>query len=345
MKKHTFEMGFFYTVLILSFVFLFFVFKPFITPLFLALVFASVFYPVHQKILSRLKGRRGISAILSTLLLLLIIIVPLVVVAMLMLSETINVYNNLSQNGFGAVGRFIDTVNTVIVKFLPQSFAFDLSTLDLSDSLRKIANSIVSNANTLFSSAFSLFLGTILFIISLFYFFKEGDVLMKKIIGWSPLPDSYDEIIVHKISSAFNSVIRGNIITALAQGFLAGVGFFVSGISAPILLGFVVVIASLIPSVGTAIIMIPAILYLFAIGSAWAGLFLLVWAVLVVGLIDNLLKPILMEKGISVHPFIILLSVLGGIAFFGPVGLIAGPVLIAISVALLGLYPLLSKEK
>ncbi len=344
MDRHNFEIGFFYTVIAIVFAFLFFVFKPFITPLFLALVFASVFYPVHTKILSMLGGRRGVSATMSTAMLVLIIVVPLTIVALLMLSESINVYNVLSQNNFGAVGRFVDSLNVIITNILPTSFAFDISTIDLGSSMQKVVGSLASNANTLFSSAFSLVLGIILFIISLFYFFKEGDKLVKKAIGWSPLADSYDEIIAHKISVAFNSVIRGNIITALAQGFLAGVGFFVAGIGAPILLGFVVVIASLIPSIGTAIVMIPAVLYLFATGSIWAGIFLLVWAVLVVGLIDNLLKPILMEKGISVHPFVILLSVLGGIAFFGPVGLIAGPVLIAVAAALIELRPMLSKK-
>jgi len=344
MKKHTFELGFFYALLIVVFALLFFVFKPFIVPLFLALVFATVFYPLQIWLTKICRDRKTLSALVSTILLVLIIVLPLIIILLLVTKEAIDVFATMSANGTNSLGKLLSSINLIIDKILPASVTFQISIHDVQVSLRGIGNVLAKNANTLFSSAFGIVLSAFIFIISLFYFFKEGEGLVKRVINWSPLSDTYDETIVHKISRAFNSVIRGNLITACIQGLLAGLGFFISGIGAPLLLGFAVVIASLIPSVGTAIIMIPTVLFLFATGSISAGIFLLVWAVLVVGLVDNLLKPILMEKGISVHPFLILLSVLGGIAFFGPIGLIAGPVLVAIASALLELYPLLRKK-
>jgi len=339
MKKHIFELGFFYLLTLVVFVFLFFILKPFLTPVFLAVVFASVFYPVHKKIDTFLKKRKNLSSSISVLLLVIIIILPLLIALLLLIQEVATLYASFSADGFEKVSHILLDMNNFFDRVLPSSIGFNISSADIQSTVKIVLGSVVQNANAIFSSALSFSLGIFLFIISLFYFFKEGDSYIDKLVAWSPLPDTSDRTIVHKISKAFNSVLRGNLITAVVQGSLAGVGFTLAGVGSPILLGFIAIIASFVPSIGTGIIIVPVIIYLYVIGSYGWAIFLLLWAVLVVGLVDNLLRPVLMEKGISVHPFLILLSVLGGIAFLGPIGLIAGPVLISIAVALLDLHP------
>jgi predicted PurR-regulated permease PerM len=154
----------------------------------------------------------------------------------------------------------------------------------------------------------------------------------------SPLLDMYDERIFTKVDTAIHSIVRGSLVIGLIQGILTGVGFWVAGIPNPALWGSVAAIAAFIPGVGTSLVLGPGIIYLFITGSTVAAVGLLAWAVFAVGLIDNFLSAHLVQRGVAVHPFIILLSVLGGLAFFGPIGFILGPLVIAFLIALLDIY-------
>ena len=133
----------------------------------------------------------------------------------------------------------------------------------------------------------------------------------------------HDETIFNKLAVAINSVIRGNLAVALIQGILTAVGFALFGVPNPTLWGSVAAIAALVPSVGTALVLLPAILFLYW-GEALSALGLLLWGATAVGLIDNFLGPKLAGRGMRLHPFLILLSILGGIAFFGPLSSCSG---------------------
>lgn len=341
MKRQTFELSFYYILSAVVAVLLFFIFEPFIGSIFLAIVFASVFYPVHTRIEKYLGGRKSIAATVSLIILVLLILAPLAVIISLLLGEVAGLYNSLAVNGASNLTGFVDIVNGLVQRAIP---TFDISTVQISSSVRSVLNWVLQNTSSIFSSVLSLSLNVFIFLIALFYFFKDGKEHIDLLVKVSPLPDTYDRTIIEKIANAFNSVVRGNLITAIIQGFLAGAGFALAGVGAPVLLGFITIIAALIPSFGTGLVMLPVVLFLVLKGSYVAALLLLVWAIAVVGLVDNLLRPVLMQKGLNIHPGIILLSVLGGIAFFGPIGLVAGPVLAATGFALLDIYPLLVKK-
>ena len=125
---------------------------------------------------------------------------------------------------------------------------------------------------------------------------------------------------------------------ALIQGVLTAIGFSIFGIPHSILWGTVTIVVALIPGIGTALVLLPGIIYLFAIGETGSGIGLLVWGVLAVGLIDNLLGPKLVGRNLQLHPLLVLLSVLGGIAFFGPVGIFLGPICVSLLFALINVY-------
>ncbi len=341
MKRQTFELSFYYILSAVIAVLLFFVFEPFIGSIFLAIVCASVFYPVHKRIEKYVKNKKSIAASLSLIGLVLLILAPLAIIFSLLLEEVVGLYSLLTTNGASDIASYVDLVNSWVQRIIP---TFDLTAVQISSAIQSVLNWVLQHTTTIFSGVFSLALNVFIFLVALFYFLKDGKDHIDLLVKVSPLPDTYDRTIVEKIGHAFNSVVRGNLITAIIQGLLAGAGFALVGIGAPVLLGFVTIIAALIPSVGTGIVMLPVVLFLVVKGSYISAILLLVWAVVVVGLVDNLLRPILMQKGLNIHPGIILLSVLGGIAFFGPIGLIAGPVLAATGFALLDIYPLLVKK-
>jgi predicted PurR-regulated permease PerM len=153
--------------------------------------------------------------------------------------------------------------------------------------------------------------------------------------------DTHDKLILSKISAAVVSVVRGQLMIGLIQGVLTGVGFWIFGVSHPVIWGAVAAVASLIPAIGTSFVNIPAIIFLLATGQLYQGLGLLVWAAVAVGFVDNLVGPYLINRGVKIHPFLVLISVLGGISFFGPIGFIAGPVVLSLLFALLELYPII----
>ena len=173
---------------------------------------------------------------------------------------------------------------------------------------------------------------------ALFYLLRDGNRLKKSLMNISPLADNYDEIIFSKLRRAIRSVVVGSLTVSVIQGVLTGIGFYIFGIPNPALWGSFAVIAALIPGIGTSLIIVPGVLYLFFTGLHLHALGLLIFGVVAVGLIDNYLGPILVNRGVNIHPFIILLSVMGGLIFFGPIGFIAGPLIVALLFALLEVY-------
>jgi predicted PurR-regulated permease PerM len=173
---------------------------------------------------------------------------------------------------------------------------------------------------------------------ALFYLLRDGGKLKQDLILLSPLADDYDIKIFLKLKQAIRSVVVGSLVVGLIQGILTGIGFFIFGVPNPALWGSFAVIAALIPGIGTSLVIVPGILYLFFISTHLHALGMLIWGILAVGFIDNFLGPMLVNRGVHVHPFLILLSVIGGLSFFGPIGFIAGPLLVALLVALLEIY-------
>lgn len=313
----------------------FFIFQPFLYTLLLAVTFAVVFFPVHEKILRFTGGRKSIASIITTLLVAIFILTPLAFLALQILQEAWQVYAFLAQNengGLMAIAKdAIENLKTILP--IPAE-----ASSDLNQYLTQGLSWIIQHLGVFFSSVTQLALHTFLFVFSFYYILKDGSEIRKGIIAISPLADSDDEFIFQKLHSAINSVVRGNLLVALIQGGLAGIGFLVFGIPNPLLWSSVAVIAALIPAVGTAIITIPAVIFLAFIGSTAPAIGLLIWGVFVVGLIDNILRPKLVERGMEIHPLLILLSVLGGIVFFGPIGIILGPLTLSLFVALFQTY-------
>ncbi len=321
----------------------FFIMSPYLTPLFLAGVFTILFSPIHRRMLKWTKGNGSLSAFLTVLVVLCLILVPLIFIGVLMFQEVVTIYGSLTEGNaaFAVVDTVTKTFEGYIQKLIP---AFKMNAnlyVYLETALRWVA----ANLNTFFSSILEFTFQIFIIIIAMFFFYRDGARLHAFALEWSPLADNYDESIIAKIQLAVSSVVKGALTTAIVQGALVGVGFMFFGIPNPVIWGTISTIAALIPVVGTGIITVPMSIWLLVTGHIGSGIGLLLWGVLFVGLVDNILRPYMMKKGIDVHPFLILLSVFGGLAYFGPVGFLAGPIVLAFFFALLEIYPQVVKGR
>ena len=339
----------------------FFIFKPFLYAFILAIICATVFNPVHKKIHAFTKGKKAISALLTSIFILLIVIVPLSFLSFFIFQEATQLYVNLSGPNATQTTLspgIIKAIKTV-QDFLPSSIADSVQKVTETDSVTNhVTNDVLSidqyikqglawllsHFGPIFSNAVDVVMGGFIFLVALYYIFKDGAELKKTIIRLSPLSDQYDEIIFSKLGNAIDSVIKGSIVVAIVQGILTAIGFTIFGIPNALLWGTVTAVAALIPGVGTALIIIPAVIFLIFSGESLSATGLFIWGLIAVGLIDNFLGPQLVEKGMNLHPFLILLSILGGITFFGPLGFLFGPLVLSLLFALVEIYGLIAKK-
>jgi predicted PurR-regulated permease PerM len=222
---------------------------------------------------------------------------------------------------------------------LPEnSELLSISSIDFNKYAQQALQWSFTNIDAVFSGIAKIIFNIFILILALYYMLKDGSTLKRNIIRFSPLQDMYDEQIFNKLQRAVNSVIKGSLVVGVVQGTLTGIGFAIFGVPNPALWGTFAVLAALIPGIGTALVLGPGILYLILTGSLPQAVGLIIWAIVAVGLIDNFLGPKLVGGGVHIHQFLILLSVIGGLSFFGPIGFILGPLVVSLLFALLEIY-------
>jgi predicted PurR-regulated permease PerM len=265
-----------------------------------------------------------------------VLLLPLIFFASILFQEVLTTYQSLvhGSSSFALIDHFLLVIENYIRTFVP--------TFILRANFSQYAETglawTLAHLDLFFSNIVSFTLDALLFLVAVYVFTRHGKHLRALAITWSPLNEHDDERMFVIIEHAVHSVIFGALLSSLVQGVLVGVGFALFGISSPVLWGAVAFVAALVPPLGSAIITVPAAIALLLLGHVGLGIGLLGWGTLV-GLVDNIIKPIIMKKGTNIHPFIILLSIIGGIAYFGPLGFIEGPIVIAGFFALLELYP------
>lgn len=335
MSNYKLQVGFFTVLISAVLVMSFFVLKPYLSALFLAVIFTIAFSPAHELILRFTGKRENVAAFISVLAIIIFIITPIAVIGIFLFDDIHKLYLRIASGAvdLAFIEQLILPVENFVRGFVPN---FSIDVLEYS---RDSLSFLLGNFGLIFSGILNVFFNLFLMILALFYFFRDGSRFRKHIIFLSPLSNDYDESILNRLGQAISSVVKGSLLIALLQGVLCGIGFFIFGVPNPMLFGAVAAISALVPNLGTILVLLPAIIYLFWSGALGHAIGLLIWGAVIVGLIDNLLAPHFLTHGLRVHPFLILLSVLGGLWFFGPVGFLAGPVLVTLLITLLGMYP------
>jgi predicted PurR-regulated permease PerM len=330
MQTKIIERYFFFGLLLAVFVFSFFILRPFWIVLVLSISFSIVLFPVYEW-LNRRKLPNWLSALLTVFLFIIIIGGLLFGVGAVVLNQSQNVYNLVTTNGNTL--SFINSANNSIGKILPKGISFDLYG-KISDSISFITNNIAGIFSSILYTIFYFFLT----FLSIFYFLKDSTHWKKAIKIMSPLSDADDEKIMNKLSQAVNGIMRGYFFIVFIQGTLVAIGFALFGVPNPLLWGLVAMVTAFVPTIGSGLVSIPAIIFLFYTGNLAGAVGLFIWAVIMVATIDNILNPIIVGNRINLHPIIILFTVLGGISLFGPVGIIVGPLTVSLLYTLISIY-------
>lgn len=305
---------------------------PFVSALALSAIIVTICYPLYDKVRARVpRQNSSIAALLTTIIVLVIVIFPFFFLISSLVNEAVQVYSSVSTGSIGFESSLAKLQETAR-QYIP---GLDLNLIEY---VKQASAWLASNVGAIFAGTASTVFSFFIAMIGAFYLFRDGRAFTKKLIEISPLPNLQDELILQRLAQAVRSVATGTILVALIQGLLTCLGLALFGFERAILWGTIAAFGALIPSVGTSIIFIPSVLYLVFEAQYAAAIGLSIWGLLAVGLIDNLLGPYLMSRGNTLHPFVVLLSVLGGVTVFGPIGFIVGPVVVSLLIVLLDLY-------
>lgn len=326
------EAYFFTAIFLITLVLCGYLFYPFLGSLALAIVLASLVAPFYTRVHARIKSE-NLSAFIVTVLITLAIILPAIGIFFLLLEEIQSITAGLTSDSLNQMPGFVLVMQNKLITILPF-----LESVDFSEIIKDSFQSVGTNLGGIISGTTSLVFKFFISLIALFYFIKDGKMFLRELIKLSPLEDSEDDAIVKKLNTVSHSLIRGTLVIATLQGLLTGLGFLMFGVPNPVLWGSLAAVSALVPTLGTGIILLPAVIFLFATGSVAAGIGLAAWGTLVVGLLDNILAPKLIGGRSKIHPLFILLSVLGGLATFGIAGFLLGPLVLGFLVALSEIY-------
>lgn len=330
MQPKIIEKYFFFGLLFATFVFTFFIFRPFWIVLVLGASFSIILYPVYSW-LNKKHLPSWLASILTLFFFIIVLCIPLFSIGIIVFNQSQSLYHSLINNG--DIAPFISSMGNKINQFLPSGVSFDIN-----DKISSFISFIVNNMTAIFSTTLSALLSFILLLLTIFYFLKDGKEWENTIVRLSPLSDTNDEKIINKLSQTINGVMKGTIFIALVQGILMAIGLSIFGVQHAAIWGVAAAITSLIPSVGTALVSVPAIIFLFWTGHTVPAIGLVVWSTIVVGAIDNFLTPYVIGNKIKIPPFLILFSVLGGISLLGPIGVLIGPLAISLLYTLTEIY-------
>lgn len=335
MTKEKLQHNFFFILLAAMTIAGLFLLSPYADVLFVAIMFAIVFKPMHKGILFALKGKRTLGALIATIAVMLVVLVPLSFFGYQIFEESKGLYvaivnSDLQTDGASVIGM---TLQQYAPRMAPALSA------DIGQYVAKGLQWVVTNLSTVFSSVVAIVVNFLLILFTLFFLFRDEDVFRKMILAVSPLEDTHNEELLNRVEIAIASVTKGTIIVALLQGLLTGIGFAMVGIPNPVLWSSIAAMTAMIPAVGTGLVIVPAIVYLFVTGHTVAATVLAAWGFGIVGTVDNVVRPTLIGKGIKIHPLLILFSALGGLNFFGIIGFFVGPVVLAVLFALFEMYP------
>lgn len=288
-------------------------------------------YPAFEWINRRIvRGRRWAAALLTILLGVLVIAVPLGFLGNRIIHEAQSFFNSLSDGtADAAIGRISASLNAI----LPDGLG-----LDAGIGLENLKSFLIAQAPRALSATIVTAASAILGIFAVFYFLKDADWWRSKIAKFSPLSRDHDNAIISKLGRSVSGILRGYFVIAIIQGALLGVGLRIFGVPNPVLFGALAAFASLVPTIGTASVSVPSVIYLLIVGHNGSAIGLLVWAAVLVGSIDNFLNPVIVGSQIDLNPVVILFAALGGIALFGPAGVILGPLSASLFAAMIDIY-------
>jgi predicted PurR-regulated permease PerM len=281
--------------------------------------------------------KRTLAALATVLIVLMIVILPLTLISVLLLQEGFSVYERV-QSGELNIGQYFQQVFDALPAWVTDLLdRFGLTNLGLmqerlSTGLVKSSQFLAAQALSIGQNTFHLIVNLFIVLYLLFFLLRDGDDLTKRIRNAMPLHPEQQRELLNRFTTVIRATVKGNVVVAIVQGALGGLIFWFLGVHAPVLWGVLMAFLSLLP-VGSALIWLPVAIYFLVTGAIWQGVVLIAFSVLVIGLVDNILRPILVGKDTKMPDYVVLISTLGGLAVFGLNGFVIGPVVAAMFIA------------
>ncbi|MNO64814.1 putative inner membrane protein [compost metagenome] len=311
---------------------------PFYGAVFWATILAILFAPLQRRLLRRLGPRKSLAAGLTLLVCLLMVILPVIFIAGSLVQEGAALYQRLKSGDIN-LSLFFERAVAVMPSWA-HSWLERVGLRDFSELQDRISTGAMQGSQFLATKAFSIGQNTFEFVIGfgvmlylLFFLLRDGSLLAQRIKQAVPLSTEHKRHLFSKFTMVTRATVKGNVAVAITQGILGGLIFWFLGIDGPLLWGVVMAFLSLLPAVGTALVWMPAAIYFFVTGAVWQGVVLILFGVLVIGLVDNILRPILVGKDTKMPDYVVLISTIGGMVLFGINGFVIGPLIAALFIA------------
>jgi predicted PurR-regulated permease PerM len=320
--------------------------EPFLGPIMLGAVLVTVTYPIFRRIRDRLRGSANKAAVAMLVLITFTILLPSFLIIVLLVQEANVVVKHLQSGDMERALQKLDISNRLpwLKRVAPD---FDPAAISpgrvIIPVVQKAPAWIAEHGAAVIGGIAGLVIGLFLVLLSAYFFYVEGETVVAELETLSPLPARYNQEFAENFKGVIDATFRGQVITSLTQGIFIGIGLAIAGIPGAILWGAVATVLSLLPVVGSAAVWIPAALYLYALASMgersyFGAIFLTVWGVIVVPIIEHVVRPWAMKGKMQLPAIPLLVSVLGGMEAFGFVGLVVGPLVFSLLMSIIDIY-------
>lgn len=319
---------------------------PFMTAILLGAILVTLTFGIFRRVRDRLKGSSTKAAVVMLLGTTLLLVIPALVLSIMLVQQANVVVEKLQSGEAQAMVRRIDIgpavalIRRVAPNFDPKSLSPDKLLLP---AMQQIPGWVARNGGAVLGGLAGMVLGFALVLLTMFFFYTEGEEIVTQLSVLSPLPKRYDREFGERFKDVIDATFRGQLFTGLAQGFMTGVGLAIAQVPGAGFWGAVAALLSLIPMVGAAAVWVPASIYLVIAASMgsrpwWQAIFLIIWGVLFVSLVDNIVRPWAMKGKAQLPAIPLLFAVLGGLQAFGFVGLVIGPLVFSLLMSIIDIY-------
>lgn len=306
-------------------------------------IIALLFAPLYRRLLPELKGRRTLAALLILLLVLVIVILPFVLITAALANEATLIYQGIQSGELNPTLYFRE-----MYAALPEwiSSLLDRFGLINFDVLQKRLALALTQASQFFATqAFNIGQNTFDFVASVFialylafFLIRDGDAVARVVQNALPLTQPHKKQLVGRFTTVIRATVKGNLLVASIQGALGGVAFWFLDVRGALLWGVLMAFLSLLPAIGAGLVWVPVAIYFLLTGAIWQSIVLTAYGVLVIGLVDNLLRPLLVGKDTGMPDYVVMITTLGGMAVLGLNGFVIGPVIAAMFIAVWHIY-------
>lgn len=318
---------------------------PFLRSLAWAIIIGLATFPLYRRLRNRLGHRHLLSAAVMTPAVMLVFVLPVVILILLMTQEVVGIYEILEQEVAEAGPLTFDhlqdfpVVRELAERLQPYLEQFGLSFREaVQMGTGKVMGFLLDYSSAMIRNSLAFTVKVILMVMALFYIYKDGEILLERFWSVVPIPGENRNVVAGTVKRVLSAVIYGVFLTCLVQGLLAGIGYWVFDLPSPLLFGALTAVAALIPFVGTALVWVPAVGYFLLEGEVSRGLFLFLWCFVLVVPSDNLIRPFFISGKGQQSLLVVALGLLGGLAAFGFVGILIGPLVLSLFRAFLDIY-------